>query len=217
MASPELFAPMSGVEAPLSAAVTGGATATAGAGEEHWGGDEVEHSTQTLVIERKRLYFNLRENSRGLFLKIAEVNRARRSTVIIPEAGLRQVRDMLDEMIRFSESRPAAGGVGGVVASRPPRRERKADPPVPESGQALWVTNLPWTTSTEEVQEMFATYGDIEACEVLRHKNSGRSRGVASVRFSSAESAAAALAGLNGVDFGGREMRVRYDRFQASA
>jgi len=44
-----------------------------------------EIDSRPLVVERKRLYFNVRQNSRGRFLKIAEVNRQRRSTVIIPQ------------------------------------------------------------------------------------------------------------------------------------
>lgn len=46
---------------------------------------QTEVDSRPLVVERKRLYFNVRENSRGRFLKIAEVNRQKRSTVIIPQ------------------------------------------------------------------------------------------------------------------------------------
>ena len=48
-------------------------------------GAQTEVDSRPLGVERKRLYFNVRENSRGRFLKIAEVNRQKRSTVIIPQ------------------------------------------------------------------------------------------------------------------------------------
>jgi len=83
-----------------------------------------ELDTRPLVVERKRLYFNVRHNARGRYLMIAEVNRAKRTTVIIPErcapgslcswcgcnvasvtnvgatcSGWVQMRDMLNEFI----------------------------------------------------------------------------------------------------------------------
>jgi hypothetical protein len=60
--------------------------------------DEIELSTRELRIEQKRFYFNLKENSRGRFLKIAEVSGGR-STIIIPVSGWVQFRDMLNEFI----------------------------------------------------------------------------------------------------------------------
>ena len=66
--------------------------------------DEVEISTRELRIEQKRFYFNLKENSRGRFLKIAEVSGGR-STIIIPVSGWVEFRDMLNA---FIEPRPAA-------------------------------------------------------------------------------------------------------------
>ncbi|MCO4773448.1 MAG: PUR family DNA/RNA-binding protein [Deltaproteobacteria bacterium] len=61
-------------------------------------GDEVELTTRELRVEQKRFYFNLKENGRGRFLKIAEVSGGR-STIIIPVSGWREFRDLLDEFI----------------------------------------------------------------------------------------------------------------------
>jgi len=60
--------------------------------------DEVEITTRELRIEQKRFYFNLKENTRGRFLKIAEVSGGR-STIIIPESGWSEFRDMLETFI----------------------------------------------------------------------------------------------------------------------
>ena len=59
---------------------------------------EVELMTTELRIENKRLYFNLKENNKGRFLKIAEVSGGR-STIIIPQSGWSEFRDMLNEFI----------------------------------------------------------------------------------------------------------------------
>lgn len=61
--------------------------------------EEVEILSKELRVEQKRFYFNLKENSRGRFLKIAEVSGGR-STIIVPVSGWVEFRDMLDEFIR---------------------------------------------------------------------------------------------------------------------
>ena len=63
---------------------------------------EVELQTEELRIEQKRFYFNLKENSRGRFMKIAEVSGGR-STIIIPASGWREFRDMLSTFIPEEE------------------------------------------------------------------------------------------------------------------
>jgi hypothetical protein len=59
---------------------------------------EVELLTTELRIENKRFYFNLKENQKGRFLKIAEVSGGR-STIIIPQSGWNEFRNMLDDFI----------------------------------------------------------------------------------------------------------------------
>ena len=62
------------------------------------GNREVELMTTELRIENKRFYFNLKENQKGRFLKIAEVSGGR-STIIIPKSGWNEFRDMLNNFI----------------------------------------------------------------------------------------------------------------------
>jgi len=59
---------------------------------------EVELATTELRIENKRFYFNLKENQKGRFLKIAEVSGGR-STIIIPKSGWDDFRTMLEDFI----------------------------------------------------------------------------------------------------------------------
>ncbi len=60
--------------------------------------EEVEISTRELRIEQKRFSFNRKENSRGRFLKIAEVSGGR-STIIITASGWVEFRDTLNNFI----------------------------------------------------------------------------------------------------------------------
>lgn len=66
---------------------------------------EVEILSTEIRVENKRFYFNLKENEKGRFLKIAEVSGGR-STIIIPQSGWSEFRDMLDQFIARDEVTP---------------------------------------------------------------------------------------------------------------
>lgn len=57
-----------------------------------------------MIIERKQVTFDLRENSRGRFLRIIEEVSGRRNTIIVPLTGIEDFRDALNEVIRFNET-----------------------------------------------------------------------------------------------------------------
>ena len=73
----------------------------------------------------------------------------------------------------------------------------------------VFAGNLPWSTTTDELQEMFAPYNP-ETCEVVEGRN-GRSRGYGLVTFATEDDATNAIAALNGTEIGERAMIVRYD------
>jgi hypothetical protein len=60
---------------------------------------EKELFTEQVQVERKLLTFNLRENPRGRFLRVTEDVGGRRDTIIIPAAGLEQVRDIIERAV----------------------------------------------------------------------------------------------------------------------
>jgi hypothetical protein len=61
-------------------------------------------------VERKVFSFELKENPRGRFLKITEDVGGRRDTVIIPDTGLEQVRDIIARAVAASrQAGPNAG------------------------------------------------------------------------------------------------------------
>lgn len=58
--------------------------------------------TQKLQVEKKLFFLDLKENSRGRFLRITEDVNGRRDAVIIPTSGLEDFRNALDQIIRFN-------------------------------------------------------------------------------------------------------------------
>lgn len=57
--------------------------------------------------ERKMFFISLRENPRGRVLRLTEDVGGRRDTVMIPAAGLEDIRDVLNEAINIHKSTPA--------------------------------------------------------------------------------------------------------------
>ena len=72
----------------------------------------------------------------------------------------------------------------------------------------LYVGNLSFRTTSEELREAFAAVGTVESASVIEDRDTGRSRGFAFVEMATAEEAAAAIEQFNGKDFGGRNLTV---------
>jgi len=71
----------------------------------------------------------------------------------------------------------------------------------------IFVGNLPFTTTSEELKEVFTAYGEVITAKVVTDRISGRSRGFGFVEMEPA-AADAAINALNGKDLGGRPLRV---------
>ena len=72
----------------------------------------------------------------------------------------------------------------------------------------LYVGNLAFQTSSQELQELFAQAGTVESASVVEDRDTGRSRGFGFVEMSTKEEAEAAIAQLNGKEVGGRALKV---------
>src|SRR3989344_8135916 len=72
----------------------------------------------------------------------------------------------------------------------------------------LYIGNLPYTTTTEELQQTFAQAGTVEEAIVMSDKITGRSRGFGFVTMADDAGAASAIEMFNGKDFGGRNLVV---------
>ena len=75
----------------------------------------------------------------------------------------------------------------------------------------LYVGNIPYTTTEDELQEAFSAYGSLREVRIITDRETGRSRGFAFVTFESAENAETAMQ-LNGQDLGGRRLVVNAAR-----
>jgi RNA recognition motif-containing protein len=72
----------------------------------------------------------------------------------------------------------------------------------------LYVGNLAFQTTSQELQEMFGQAGTVESASVVEDRETGRSRGFAFVEMSSKEEATAAIEQFNGKEIGGRPLKV---------
>jgi cold-inducible RNA-binding protein len=72
----------------------------------------------------------------------------------------------------------------------------------------LYVGNLAFQTTSQELQELFAQAGTVESASVVEDRDTGRSRGFGFVEMSSKEEGAAAIAQFNGKELSGRALNV---------
>ncbi len=76
----------------------------------------------------------------------------------------------------------------------------------------LYVGGLPYSTTDQELQDLFAAHGSVASATVIQDRESGRSKGFGFVEFESAEEAQAAIKALDGSDLGGRKIVVNEAR-----
>jgi cold-inducible RNA-binding protein len=72
----------------------------------------------------------------------------------------------------------------------------------------LYVGNLAFSTSSEELQTMFAQAGTVESVSLIEDRETGRSRGFGFIEMSTKEEGAAAIQKFNGQEVGGRALKV---------
>ncbi|TDH05544.1 hypothetical protein EPR50_G00123360 [Perca flavescens] len=72
----------------------------------------------------------------------------------------------------------------------------------------LFIGGLSFETNEESLAAAFGKYGNIEKVDVIRDKESGKSRGFGFVKYDNCEDAKDALEGMNGKTLDGRSIRV---------
>jgi cold-inducible RNA-binding protein len=72
----------------------------------------------------------------------------------------------------------------------------------------LYVGNLAFSTSSQDLQELFAQAGTVESASVVEDRETGRSRGFAFVEMATKEEGEAAISQFDGKEVGGRALKV---------
>ncbi len=72
----------------------------------------------------------------------------------------------------------------------------------------LYVGNLAFSTSSQDLQELFGAAGTVQSASVVEDRDTGRSRGFGFVEMSSKEEGEAAIAQFNGKEVDGRSLTV---------
>ncbi|HEX5412726.1 MAG TPA: RNA-binding protein [Terriglobia bacterium] len=76
----------------------------------------------------------------------------------------------------------------------------------------LFVGNLPFTASEDELRDMFSAFGEVQQVRIMTDRDTGKSRGFAFVEIADDAAAAKAINELNGKEFGGRALTINEAR-----
>ncbi len=76
----------------------------------------------------------------------------------------------------------------------------------------IYVANIPWKASEEQLKELFAQFGDVSSAKIIMDKVTQRSRGFGFVEMSDESAGRNAINELNGRDFLGKNLVVNEAR-----
>jgi len=148
--------------------------------------------SKTLRIESKTIFVDVKENSNGTYLKIAERStRGDRSTVVMAVSGIQELRDALDEALAIQNAQPQM--------------------PVATESCTLFVSSVSVTCDEQAIMAHFAQAGEVVSVTVQRMAN-GASQGRALVTFSQPYMANYAKNTLDNSTLNGEIVRCREDR-----
>lgn len=78
----------------------------------------------------------------------------------------------------------------------------------PANSTTIYVGNSPWVSNDEGLRQLFGSYGVMLDANVVRDRDTGRSRGFGFVTMSTSDEVDTAIAALNETEFDGRRIRV---------
>jgi cold-inducible RNA-binding protein len=81
-----------------------------------------------------------------------------------------------------------------------------------QQNQKLYVGNLNFDASEDQVRELFGSFGEVQEVKIVMDRFSGRSRGFAFVRMATADDAGKAKDSLNGQPFQGKALVIDWAR-----
>ena len=75
-------------------------------------------------------------------------------------------------------------------------------------GKKLYVGNLPFSATEQDLSQTFAECGTVDSVKIITDRDTGRSKGFGFVEMSTDQEAQEAISKFNGADYGGRAMTV---------
>lgn len=79
-------------------------------------------------------------------------------------------------------------------------------------GNKLYVGNLPYSFRDQDLEQTFSQFGSVGSAKVMMERDTGRSKGFGFVEMGSDAEAQAAIQGVHGQNFGGRDLVVNEAR-----
>ena len=76
----------------------------------------------------------------------------------------------------------------------------------------IYVGNLPFSSNSADLEELFGQYGQVDSASVISDRETGRSRGFGFVEMANDDEARRAIEELDGTDLDGRNLRVNEAR-----
>jgi cold-inducible RNA-binding protein len=75
-------------------------------------------------------------------------------------------------------------------------------------GKKLFVGNLDYVVTDDDLMELFKQYGTVQSAQVIKDRDTGRSRGFGFIEMAKDEEAEAAISAVNGQQMNGRAVTV---------
>ena len=77
-----------------------------------------------------------------------------------------------------------------------------------DSNSKLYVGNLPYSVTSNDLQDIFSKYGEVRSAEIVSYRETNRSKGFGFVKFADDSSANSAIEALDGSELSGRTIKV---------
>ena len=101
----------------------------------------------------------------------------------------------------FAPNRAFVGATGVGESGGP-------EPEVARMATNIYVGNLPWTATQDDLVQLFSQYGTVEKTQIISDRETGRSRGFGFVEMSTEEEAQKAIDALHESPYNGRPLTV---------